>query len=301
MTALRLPEGAGLTALITAYARAQESRRAGPLFTDPLAALFVAEAAGVPGVAGAALPRLGPAREDGASPLWDILYGYFTGRTPFYDRFVSGAVATGCRQVVLLGAGLDARAFRLPLDPGTTVYEVDTPGVLHFKAGVLARHAAECGVNRVPVGIDLRDDWPAALQAAGFDRGQPAAWVAEGLLMSLTPAEAGALLSAITRQSAPGSVLAGEYPNRRARLDEFLPLSGDDEHAVAGLFISNDRGGPDAEPEPWLAAQGWLGHQRDFTDELAALGRPVPAPFDPGKPGPLRLRLFTAFFHGRGF
>jgi methyltransferase (TIGR00027 family) len=300
MTALRLPEGVGLTALITAYARAQESRRAEPLFTDPLAAVFVAEAAGDPGVAGAALPRLGPAREDGASPLWDSLYGYFTGRTPFYDRFVSGAVATGRRQVVLLGAGLDVRAFRLQLDPGTTVYEVDTRAVLHFKAGVLGRHAAECGVNRVPVEADLRDDWPAALQAAGFDRWQPTAWLAEGLLMYLAPAEADVLLSAITTCSAPGSVLAAEYLNRRTRLDD-LPLHSDDERAVAELFVTADRGGPAAEPERWLGARGWLGHQRDFTTELAILGRLVPALFDPGKPDPLRLWLFTAFPHGGGF
>jgi O-methyltransferase involved in polyketide biosynthesis len=37
----------------------------------------------------------------------------------------------------------------------------------------------------VPVEADLRDDWPAALQAAGFDRWQPTAWLAEGLLMYL--------------------------------------------------------------------------------------------------------------------
>jgi methyltransferase (TIGR00027 family) len=160
MTTPPLPEGVGLTALTTAYARAQESRRAAPLFTDPLAALFVAEAAGKTGIAGAPLPPLGPARDYGASPLWDSIYSHVTGRTPFYDSFVSGAVASGCRQVVLLGAGLDVRAFRLPLDPGTTVYEVDTPAVLEFKAGVLARHAAKPGVKRVPVGTDLRDDWP---------------------------------------------------------------------------------------------------------------------------------------------
>jgi O-methyltransferase involved in polyketide biosynthesis len=46
MTTPPLPEGVGLTALTTAYARAQESRRAAPLFTDPLAALFVAEVGG---------------------------------------------------------------------------------------------------------------------------------------------------------------------------------------------------------------------------------------------------------------
>jgi methyltransferase (TIGR00027 family) len=294
MTTPPLPEGVGLTALTTAYARAQESRRAAPLFTDPLAALFVAEAAGKTGIAGAPLPPLGPARDYGASPLWDSIYSHVTGRTPFYDSFVSGAVASGCRQVVLLGAGLDVRAFRLPLDPGTTVYEVDTPAVLEFKAGVLARHAAKPGVKRVPVGTDLRDDWPGALQAAGFDRSESTAWLAEGLLLYLAPAEADVLLSAITAQSAPGSLLAGEYMNRHIRLDD-VPLGDDGEGAVAEFFVSADRGGPHAEPERWLSAHGWLGQQRDFVDELTALGRHVPALFDPRKPDPLRLWLFSAF------
>jgi methyltransferase (TIGR00027 family) len=293
MTASPFPEGVGLTALTTAYARAQESRRAAPLFTDPLAALFVAEAAGKPGIAGAPLPRLGPARDDGASPLWDSIYSHVTGRTPFYDRFVRGAVASGCRQVVLLGAGLDVRAFRLPLDPGTTVYEVDTPAVLDFKAGVLARHAAKRGVRRVPVETDLRDDWPGALRAAGFDRDKSAAWLAEGLLFYLAPAEADVLLSEITAQSAPGSLLAGEYMNRRIRLDD-VPLDDDGEGAVAEFFVTAVRGGPQAEPERWLSAHGWLGRQRDFVDELIALGRHVPALFDPRKPDPLRLWLFSA-------
>jgi methyltransferase (TIGR00027 family) len=98
---------------------------------------------------------------------------------------------------VLLGAGLDVRAFRLPLDPGATVYEVDTPAVLDFKVGVLARHAAQPGVRRVPVETDLRDDWPGAPRAVGFDRDKSAAWLAEGLLFYLAPAEADVLLSEI--------------------------------------------------------------------------------------------------------
>jgi methyltransferase (TIGR00027 family) len=174
------------------------------------------------------------------------------------------------------------------------VYEVDTPAVLEFKAGVLARHAAKPGVKRVPVGTDLRDDWPGALQAAGFDRSESTAWLAEGLLLYLAPAEADVLLSAITAQSAPGSVLAGEYMNRHIRLDD-VPLGDDGEGAVAEFFVSADRGGPHAEPERWLSAHGWLGQQRDFVDELTALGRHVPALFDPRKPDPLRLWLFSAF------
>jgi Leucine carboxyl methyltransferase len=67
-------------------------------------------------------------------------------------------VSAGALQVVILGAGLDSRAFRLPLAPGTCVYEIDTPGVLDFKQGVLMSRHLDPVVKRVPVGVDLRDD-----------------------------------------------------------------------------------------------------------------------------------------------
>jgi methyltransferase (TIGR00027 family) len=263
------------------------------LFTDPVAELFVAAALGVPTEAGTALPRLGPARDDGSSQLWESLYSYFAGRTPFYDNFVVEAAAAGCSQVVVLGAGLDSRAYRLPVAPGTTFFELDTPDVLDFKAAVLVSHELESAATRVPVGIDLREDWASALTAEGFDTGCPTAWLAEGLLMYLTPPEADALLARITTLSAPGSALAGEFLNRRTRVDD-VPSSDDGDRAVAEIFAGNDRGGPSVEPETWLAGHGWSGRRRDFLDELAGLGRPVPALFEPRETDPLRLWLFTA-------
>ncbi|MGP4017534.1 SAM-dependent methyltransferase [Saccharopolyspora sp. 5N708] len=133
----RLPEGVGLTALFAAYARAQESRRPDRLFVDLLAEEFVARALGID-VAAGSLPRLGPAREDGSSHLWNGLYACFSGRTGFYDEYVTGRVNAGCRQLAILGAGLDTRVFRLSLSADTVVYEVDTPEVLSFKEKTLA-------------------------------------------------------------------------------------------------------------------------------------------------------------------
>ena len=60
------------------------------------------------------------------------------GRTVFLDELLAEASQRGCRQVVLLGAGFDTRAFRLSWPPGTRCFEVDTPDVLGPKDEVLA-------------------------------------------------------------------------------------------------------------------------------------------------------------------
>jgi methyltransferase (TIGR00027 family) len=288
-----LPQGVGRTALITAYARAQETRLSNRLFEDHVASLIIAEVLGVPAHDGAALPRFGPAREDGSSELWTALYALFTGRTPFYDRYLVDRVKAGCRQIVILGAGMDARAFRLPLGTDCTVYEIDTAAVLNFKANVVAKNGIEPAVRRVPVDTDLRDDWVGALTMAGFDPSRPTAWLAEGLLMYLTPSQADALLSAISAASAPGSTFGGEYLSRRTRVDDVLVLD-DDEHAIVQMFVLPDQGGPVTAPSAWLAAHGWRTCQTDLTAELALAHRETPGLWDPCRPDPLLLYLFTA-------
>ena len=67
-------------------------------------------------------------------------------RTRFFDRLFLDAAATGVRQAVILAAGLDARAYRLPWPDGTVVYEVDQPEVIEFKTRTLAG----LGVTRPP-------------------------------------------------------------------------------------------------------------------------------------------------------
>jgi len=114
------------------------------------------------------------------------------------------------RQAVILASGLDTRAYRLRWPAGTVVYEVDQPQVIEFKTNTLAGIGAAPTAHRRAIGVDLRDDWPAALREAGFDVTQPTAWSAEGLLPYLPPEAQDRLFDHITALSAPGSRLATE-------------------------------------------------------------------------------------------
>ena len=131
-------------------------------------------------------------------------------RTRYIDAFFSAAVAAGIRQVVILAAGLDARAYRLPWAPGTTVFEIDQPQVIEFKTATIAALGAEPTADVRAVPIDLRHDWPSALRQAGFDTGRPAAWAAEGLLGFLPADAQDRLLDHVTALSADGSRLVAE-------------------------------------------------------------------------------------------
>jgi methyltransferase (TIGR00027 family) len=132
-------------------------------------------------------------------------------RTRFYDRFFIDATRSGIRQAVIVAAGLDARAYRLPWPQGTVVYEVDLPEVIEFKTTTLSELGAVPTAERRTVAVDLRDDWPAALKAAGFDPQAPSAWSAEGLVVYLPPEAQDALFGNITALSAPKSQLASEF------------------------------------------------------------------------------------------
>lgn len=124
----------GSTALFVAAARALEAQRPEPLAVDEYAELFC-RAVG------------GPWAEllDGAAPehpLRTADFGahfvtYQGARTRFFDDYFRRAAAAGLRQVVVLAAGLDSRAYRLDWPPGTIVYELDRPQVLDFKARTL--------------------------------------------------------------------------------------------------------------------------------------------------------------------
>src|SRR6185437_10397124 len=132
-------------------------------------------------------------------------------RTRYYDDFFLNATRGGIRQAVIVAAGLDARAYRLPWPEGTVVYEVDLPDVIEFKTSTLGDLGAEPTAERRTVAVDLRDDWPAALRAAGFDPQASSAWSAEGLVVYLPPDAQDALFGNITALSAPGSQVASEF------------------------------------------------------------------------------------------
>src|SRR5690349_9329008 len=134
------------TAVGVAAIRAAEAAQPAPLFVDPLAPAFVdaarsfwrADREGAP-----------PQREIGALIVWIRV------RTRFLDDVVIDACARGCRQVVVLGAGLDARAFRLALPARLRWFELDLPDVLEFKEQVVRRGGYEPACERTVVPTDL--------------------------------------------------------------------------------------------------------------------------------------------------
>ncbi|MBB3753425.1 methyltransferase (TIGR00027 family) [Mycolicibacterium sp. BK634] len=132
-------------------------------------------------------------------------------RTRFFDDFFTNAARDGVRQAVILASGLDTRAYRMSWPAGSVVFELDQPQVIEFKTRVLADMGVSPTAERRAVAVDLRDDWPAALRANGFDVTAPTAWIAEGLLIYLPPEAQDRLLDNINALSAPDSRFATEF------------------------------------------------------------------------------------------
>jgi methyltransferase (TIGR00027 family) len=209
-----ITESVGATALGVAAARAAETESENPLISDPFARVFLA-AAGEGLWNWFAAPDL-PAEivetQPDLVPRMRGMVDYMAARTSFFDQFFLDAARAGVHQVVILAAGLDSRAWRLPWPDGITVYELDQPRVLEFKSSTLREHGAQPTCNLVPVPVDLRHDWPAALRQAGFDPSAPSAWSAEGLLPFLPAAAQELLFERVQALGAAGSRIAVEAP-----------------------------------------------------------------------------------------
>ncbi|WP_158166393.1 class I SAM-dependent methyltransferase [Mycolicibacterium smegmatis] len=264
----------GQTALFVAASRALEARKPHPLAVDHYAEVFCRAAGGdwVAAVEGT----------DPEHPLqteFGVDFVNFQGaRTKYFDDYFRRVADAGVRQVVLLAAGLDSRAYRLPWADGTVVYELDVPKVLEFKREVLRRHGATPTAERREVPVDLRDDWPAALRANGFDASQPSAWIAEGLLIYL-PADAQELLFAgIDALSAPGSFVAIEesapMPMDVFEVKRAEALASGDPNSFFAL-VFNEQCAPG---EQWFSARGWTASTTTLNECLHEVGRPAPAP-----------------------
>jgi len=269
----------GSTALATAMVRAAENVRSGGLFTDPFAQCFLDAAV----AQGWRNPYATEAwhRNDYEDPATAAFRQASTDCAVCRTRFIDDFLRAGTdRQVVLLAAGLDTRAWRLPWTEGSVVYELDQPGVLDFKSETMAAHATRPSARRCAVPIDLRDDWPAALLAAGFDSTAPAVWVAEGLVPYLPPTGQDVLFERITSLSAPGSrlivdVYGPEFyePERlRAMFARMNQTTREEVYSTEELFFSGDR----ADVAEWLAGHGWTTTAAPTLDVMAELGRPAP-------------------------
>ncbi|MFI0905852.1 SAM-dependent methyltransferase [Streptomyces sioyaensis] len=265
------------TAHWIACARAAESLRDDRLFQDPLAVEFVRRTE----------PDLYAQLRSEPSSRYDVL----AVRTTFFDECLLRAVTTGpARQVVVLAAGMDGRAFRLPWPPGVTLYEVDLPEAVEEKAAFLSRTSLTADrCHRVTVGADLNADWSSALVDAGFRRELPTAWLAEGVLYYLTEHQVNAVVDRMTALSAAGSACFLEQVNtdlyRAPWMQEWLRTMRDEGRPwLSGV----------ADPEAWLADRGWHAVVREPCDLAEAAGRLVPRTPPRGTPGAARTWLISA-------
>ncbi len=215
-----------------------------------------------------------PGHPWGMQPMTDLL----AVRTRLIDQFLSDATASGIGQVVILASGLDARGYRLSWPAGTVVFEIDQQQVTDFKTATLAAAGAEPTVDLRAVPIDLRDDWPAALQQAGFDTGRPTAWVAEGLLAFLPPEAQDRLLDNITELSAPGSRLVVEIFLSSPESLQVMHASSEKwyQHGLDARIDDLWYGGERHDVAPYLDARGWQTTRHRSAQLLADAGLPVP-------------------------
>ncbi|MEY9846456.1 methyltransferase (TIGR00027 family) [Streptacidiphilus sp. BW17] len=259
------PSGVWATAVGVARVRALETARENPLFRDPLALAFAT--AGGRGPDSAPPPR----GDEASRRRWMGVAFSIVVRTKFLDDLLEQAAAAGVRQVVLLGAGMDSRAFRMDWPEGTRLFEVDTAEPLDFKASVLRQERAVPRCTRITVPVDLREDWPGALAAAGHDPALPTVWIAEGLLIYLPEDAVELLLTRIGAASAPGSRM-GLTLGSRGVIDRFGADAGPG--SAASMWVSE----MPEDPVGWLAGHGWDAEVYTLRERGAAYGRPISTP-----------------------
>ena len=239
------------TARWAAAQRARESERPDRLFSDPLARAL----AGDEGMAALQLSeRYNPRHEDTAK--------YIAIRIRFFDDAAQHFSEAGIRQVVLLAAGMDVRAYRLAWPEGTAVYELDHPELLAMKEEVLQRESPAPKCRRVTLGTNLEHDWAPLLINAGFEPGERSIWLIEGLFYYLDELAVHHVLAELSSVAAPGSVLVTDMVSESLLTSAWMQdaLKAMEERGMGWKFGTDD-------PVGFLAGHGWQGDVRQPAEE----------------------------------
>ncbi len=167
------------------------------------------------------------------APLWMRGYlrrfaVYMQLRTRVIDDDVAAFATAGGRQLVLLGAGFDCRAWRLAALAGATVYEVDHPATQAKKRAIMSGEPTPARVVFVPWDFEHQplSELPARLKAEGHDNRAPTMTILEGVVMYLTEPALDTTFACIASYSARGSPLAMTYMDRELIDRRFEGLRG---------------------------------------------------------------------------
>jgi methyltransferase (TIGR00027 family) len=198
------------TARGVAVVRAAEMLRREPIARDPYAKSFVlplnAHGLGF-------IQRLGISRLIGIEPM--ITFAIV--REQFVHDLILAEAKTGLDQLVILGAGFDTRAYRIPELAGVAVYEVDHPVTQQQKREALEKIEGAVPLDVHFVGVDFEvDDLGERLRAAGYREDKRTLFVWQGVSMYLTDAGVDRTLAFVAMHSAPGSVIVFDYFDAQA-------------------------------------------------------------------------------------
>jgi methyltransferase (TIGR00027 family) len=175
-------------------------------------------------------------------------------RTRYFDDACTAVLAEqpDIRQVVVVAAGMDTRAFRLDWPCGTRLYELDHDALLAEKAERLSAQRLVPRTIRIAVAADLASNWSSALIGAGFDHQSPTLWLIEGLLFFLTEPQVRSLLATAHGLSAPFSRLVMDMTSMALLRSPFSQsfLSALRRDGVPWQFGTDD-------PESFVTRQGW--------------------------------------------
>ena len=224
------------TASWTAAVRAMESQRDDRLFYDPWAKDLAGESG---------MSWIKDKSPESVVPI--VL------RTRYFDDQLKHITRDfGIRQIVLLGAGLDTRAFRLEWPAGTRLFEVDQPMVLERKENILRDARATPRCERIIVPADLEQEWTDLLVRAGHCTKEASGWLLEGFLFYLSTDTITVLLAGVSEHSAPDSWLCFDIINGKMLSSQLTRQWLEMQRASGAPWI-----GALDDPVGFLAPHGW--------------------------------------------
>lgn len=153
-------------------------------------------------------------------------------RTEAIDAHLLDALRSGVSQLVILGAGLDARAWRLRALRDTTVFEVDHPATQRYKLDRIAGRTPPTDIRYVAVDFES-ESFSERLQSVGFRANEPSVWIWEGVAMYLPLEAVNDTLRQVTSLSEEGSTLVMTY-----RVADGLPLGALGRALIPAFFAA---------------------------------------------------------------
>jgi len=245
------------TAFAVALMRGMESKQANPLYVDPYAEELAGEFTWV-----TMENQINEWRNTASRRTKEGLLNLVSTRTKIIDDFILQNLRDGStEQIMVFGAGLDTRAWRLKLDKSqlkhVSYFEIDFPEIFNYKLPILERLGAISDFNYHTITADLSlPNWPEVVEKSGFDRTKKTLYLMEGFANYLKEEELTPLMTTVAALGPPGG----------------CKLIGTFNSAASQESINLHRFWPE-NPLEYIQKFGWVGSQEDIEDLATTLGR----------------------------